>query len=141
MKKAVFFVFILFITSCKEQKTKLRYLPDSNANINHLTVVMPKKSWAGALGNQTRALLETPYEGLSLSTNPNLRSNISLPRFLQVLLGTVEVFLWFVRDSLARFQLSEDLMARPQTVAKVTGEDDEVQAYFLEENINLFKRY
>ena len=89
MKKAVFFVFILFITSCKEQKTKLRYLPDSNANINHLTVVMPEKSWAGALGNQTRALLETPYEGLPL-TNPNLRSNISLPRFLQVLQGTVE---------------------------------------------------
>ena len=30
-------------------------------------------------------------------------------------------------------------MAQPQLVAKVTGEDDEVQAYFLEENIRLFK--
>ena len=28
---------------------------------------------------------------------------------------------------------------RPQTVAKVSGEDDDVQAYFLEENIDLFK--
>ena len=30
-------------------------------------------------------------------------------------------------------------MAQPQTVATVTGEDDDVQAYFLEENIDLFK--
>ena len=30
-------------------------------------------------------------------------------------------------------------MAQPQTVAMVKGEDDDVQAYFLEENIDLFK--
>ena len=31
------------------------------------------------------------------------------------------------------------MMAQPQTVAKVSGEDDDVKAYFLEENIDLFK--
>ncbi|MDG1027930.1 MAG: DUF4837 family protein [Flavobacteriaceae bacterium] len=138
MKKAVFFVFILFITSCNEQKTKLRYLPDSNANINHLTVVMPEKSWAGALGNQTRALLETPYEGLPFN-EPQFTLKYLPPKVFTGFARNSRSVLWFVRDSLARFQLSEDLMAQPQTVAKVTGEDDEVQAYFLEENINLFK--
>ena len=64
MKKTVFFVFISFSISCKKQKNNQRYLPDSSANINHLTVVMPEKSWEGSLGNKTRALLETPYEGL-----------------------------------------------------------------------------
>ena len=138
MKKAAFFIIIIFISSCKEQKTKLRYLPDSNANINELTVVMPEKSWAGALGKKTRTLLETPYEGLPFN-EPQFTLKYLPPRIFTGFARNSRSILWFVRDSLARFQLSEDLMAQPQTVAKVMGEDDNVQAFFLEENIDLFK--
>ena len=138
MKKAAIFIIIIFISSCKEHKTKLRYLPDSNANINELTVVMPEKSWAGALGKKTRALLETPYEGLPFN-EPQFTLKYLPPKIFNGFARNSRSILWFVRDSLARFQLSEDLMAQPQTVAKVTGEDDDVQAFFLEENINLFK--
>jgi hypothetical protein len=138
MKKVVFFVFIIFVTSCKEQKTKLRYLPDSNAKINNLTVVMPEKSWAGALGNKTRTLLESPYEGLPFD-EPQFTLKYLPPKVFSGFARNSRNILWFVRDSLARFQLSEDMMAQPQTVAKVSGEDDDVQAYFLEENIDLFK--
>lgn len=138
MKKAVFIVFIVFIISCKDQKTELRYLPDSNAKINYLTVVMPEKSWAGALGDQTRALLETPYEGLPFN-EPQFTLKYLPPKVFKGFARNSRSVLWFERDSFARFQLSEDLMARPQIVAKVTGLDDEVQAYFMEENINLFK--
>ena len=138
MKKVVFFVFIIFVTSCKEQKTKLRYLPDSNARINNLTVVMPEKSWAGALGNITRTLLESPYEGLPFD-EPQFTLKYLPPKVFSGFARNSRNILWFVRDSLARFQLSEDMMAQPQTVAKVSGEDDDVQAYFLEENIDLFK--
>ena len=138
MKKVVFFVFIFFVTSCKEQKTKLRYLPDSNAKINHLTVVMPEKSWAGALGNKTRTLLESPYEGLPFD-EPQFTLKYLPPKVFSGFARNSRNILWFVKDSLARFQLSEDMMAQPQTVAKVSGEDDDVQAYFLEENVDLFK--
>ena len=138
MKKGVFFIFIIFVTSCKEQKTKLRYLPDSNAKINHLTVVMPEKSWAGALGNKTRTLLESPYEGLPFD-EPQFTLKYLPPKVFSGFARNSRNILWFVKDSLARFQLSEDMMAQPQTVAKVSGEDDDVQAYFLEENIDLFK--
>ena len=138
MKKAVLFVIIIIITSCREQKPKLKYLPDSNANINHLTVVMPEESWLGALGNKTRALLETPYEGLPFN-EPQFTLKYLPPKVFTGFARNSRSILWFVRDSLARFQLSEDLMAQPQTVATVTGEDDDVQAYFLEENIDLFK--
>ena len=138
MKKVVFFVFIIFVTSCKEQKTKLRYLPDSNAKINHLTVVMPEKSWAGALGNKTRTLLESPYEGLPFD-EPQFTLKYLPPKVFSGFARNSRNILWFVKDSLARFQLWEDMMAQPQTVAKVSGEDDDVQAYFLEENIDLFK--
>ena len=138
MKKAAFFIIIIFISSCKEQKSKLRYLPDSNANINELTVVMPEKSWAGALGKKTRTLLETPYEGLPFN-EPQFTLKYLPPKIFTGFARNSRSILWFVRDSLARFQLSEDLMAQPQTVAMVKGEDDDVQAYFLEENIDLFK--
>ena len=138
MKKVVFFIFIIFVTSCKEQKTKLRYLPNSNAKINHLTVVMPEKSWAGALGNKTRTLLESPYEGLPFD-EPQFTLKYLPPKVFSGFARNSRNILWFVKDSLARFQLSEDMMAQPQTVAKVSGEDDDVQAYFLEENIDLFK--
>ncbi len=138
MKKAALFIFIIFISSCKEQNTKLRYLPNSNAKINELTVVMPEKSWAGALGKKTRALLETPYEGLPFN-EPQFTLKYLPPKTFSGFARNSRSVLWFVRDSLARFQLLVDLMAQPQTVAKVTGEDDDVQAYFLEENIDLFK--
>ncbi len=138
MKKVAFSVFIIFVTSCKEQKTKLRYLPDSNAKINHLTVVMPEKSWAGALGNKTRTLLESPYEGLPFD-EPQFTLKYLPPKVFSGFARNSRNILWFVKDTLARFQLSEDMMAQPQTVAKVSGEDDDVQAHFLDENIDLFK--
>ena len=136
MKKWIFFVIV--IISCKEQKTKLRYLPDSNANINHLTVVMPKKSWNGVLGNKTRSLLETPFEGLPFD-EPQFTLNYIPPKVFTGFARNSRNILWFVKDSLAGFQLTEDLMAQPQVVAKVKGEDDDVQAYFLEDNIKLLK--
>ena len=138
MEKAIFFVFVIFVTSCNEKKTKLRYLPDSNANINHLTVVMSKKSWKGALGNKTRALLEIPYEGLPFD-EPQFTINYLPPKVFSGFAMNSRNILWFVKDTLGRFQLTEDMMAQPQTVAKVSGEDDDVQAYLFEENIDLFK--
>ena len=116
MKKTLFFVFIIFITSCKEQKAKFRYLPDSNAKINHLTVVMPEKSWAGALGKKTRALLQSPYEGLPFD-EPQFTLKYLPPKAFTGFARNSRNILWFVKDTLARFQLLEDLVAQPQIVA------------------------
>ena len=138
MKKIVFFIFISLSISCKKQKTKQRYLPNSSAKINHLTVVMPEKSWEGSLGNKTRALLETPYEGLPFD-EPQFTLKYIPPKVFTGFAKNSRNIIWFVKDTIARFQIMENLIAQPQLVAKVTGEDDEVQAYFLEENISLFK--
>ena len=99
---------------------------------------MPKKSWNGVLGNKTRSLLETPYEGLPFD-EPQFTLNYIPPKVFTGFARNSRNILWFVKDSLARFQLTEDLMAQPQVVAKVKGEDDDVQAYFLEDNIKLLK--
>jgi hypothetical protein len=138
MKNAALFLLLILMASCKESKTKLRYLPDSNANLNHLTVVMPEKSWNGSLGEKTRALLETPYEGLPFD-EPQFTLKYLPPSVFTGFARNSRNVLWFVKDSTARFQMIENLMAKPQLVAKVTGEDDEVQAYFLEDNISLLR--
>ena len=138
MKKAALFILLILMVSCKEPKTKLRYLPDSNAKINHLTVVMPEKSWNGFLGEKTRALIEIPYEGLPFD-EPQFILKYLPPEVFSGFARNSRNVLWFVKDSIARFQMTENLMAKPQLVAKVTGEDDEVQAYFLEDNISLFR--
>lgn len=138
MKKEFFLIFFVIISSCNEQKTKMRYLPDSNANINHLTIVMPEKSWNGLLGDKTRSLLETPYEGLPFD-EPQFTLKYLPPKVFTGFARNSRNILWFVKDSMAGFQLMEDLMAQPQLVAKVKGEDDNMQSYFLEENINLLK--
>ena len=138
MKNAALFLLLILMASCKESKTKLRYLPDSNANLNHLTVVMPEKSWNGSLGEKTRALLETPYEGLPFD-EPQFTLKYLHPSVFTGFARNSRNVLWFVKDSTARFQMIENLMAKPQLVAKVTGEDDEVQAYFLEDNISLLR--
>ena len=84
MNKAVLFVIIIIITSCKEQKSKLRYLPDSNANINHLTVVMPEKSWAGGLGKKLANFWKPPMRVYPLM-NRSLHISTCLLRFLLAL--------------------------------------------------------
>ncbi len=138
MKKAVILVIVLCFTACKQPKTQVRYLPDSNANINHLTVVMPKKSWEGRLGKITRDLLETPYEGLPFD-EPQFTLKYLPPEVFTGFAKNSRNIVWFVNDSMGRFQLSEDFMAKPQLLARISGEDDDVQAYFLQENIKLLK--
>ena len=44
-----------------------------------------------------------------------------------------------VKDTIGRFELIENMMAKPQLVARVSGEDDEIQAFYLNENIELLK--
>ncbi len=90
------------------------------------------------MGNKTRSLLETPYEGLPFD-EPQFTLNYIPPKVFTGFARNSRNILWFVKDSLAGFQLTEDLMAQPQVVAKVKGEDDDLQAYFLEDNIKLLK--
>ena len=53
---------MIFI-SCKSDVSKA-YVPESNGNINALTVVMNNSLWEGRLGNNIKESLLGPYEGL-----------------------------------------------------------------------------
>ena len=53
---------MLFI-SCQSDSSKA-YVPESNGNINDLTVVMNNSLWEGSLGSNIKKYLMEPYEGL-----------------------------------------------------------------------------
>ena len=140
MFKSVFLTLLLVLTSIAscEEGPKRRYLADSNGNMNHLTVVMEESDWNGELGKTTRKLLEAPYEGLPLN-EPQFSLHHLSPKVFSGFARNSRNVLWFQKDTIARLQLIENYFARPQIVAIVKGEDREVQAVFLEENIRLLR--
>lgn len=137
MRKALLFVFILF-HGCKEIQPKIPYLPDSSGNINHLTIVMSEKSWNSFLGARTRKLLSTPYQGLPFD-EPQFSLKFIPQKIFTGFAKNSRNIIWFVKDTIGRFELIENMMAKPQLVARVSGEDDEIQAFYLNENIELLK--
>ena len=53
----------MFFISCQSDSSKA-YVPESNGNINALTIVMNNSLWEGSLGNNIKESLTEPYEGL-----------------------------------------------------------------------------
>ena len=130
--------FLILLNACKEIRPKNRYLPESSGNINHLSIVMPEKSWNGFLGHKVRELLLVPFEGLPID-EPQFSIKFIPKKVFTGFAKNSRNIIWFVKDSIGRFQLSENMMAKPQLVAKVSGEDEEIQAFYLEENIALLR--
>ena len=138
MKKMALLGFLILLNACKEIRPKNRYLPESSGNINHLSIVMPEKSWNGFLGHKVRELLLVPFEGLPID-EPQFSIKFIPEKVFTGFAKNSRNIIWFVKDSIGRFQLSENMMAKPQLVAKVSGEDEEIQAFYLEENIALLR--
>ena len=61
----------LFI-ACQSNSSKA-FVPESNGNMNALTIVMSKSSWGENLGKQVKTSLMVPYEGCLLYTSPSPR--------------------------------------------------------------------
>ena len=99
---------------------------------------MPEKSWNGFLGDKVKDLFLAPYEGLP-TDEPQFSLKIIAEKVFTGFAKNSRNIIWFVKDPIGRFQLSENMMAKPQLVAKVSGDDEEVQAFYLEENIELLR--
>jgi hypothetical protein len=62
MKSIYFFLpVILFLFSCKDQRT---FLPKVSGSSGEVLVVMPEALWNDGTGMKLRNLLNTPFEGL-----------------------------------------------------------------------------
>lgn len=134
--KHVFFLSGLFIIISCDTRPPQAYVPDSSGQINHLTVVMPKSSWRGDLGAVVSNHIATTYEGLPLD-EPRFTLRYLEPEAFTGFGRHGRNVLWFLKDSINRFQLVQNQFARPQILGLVRGEDDEVMVEYIKENANL----
>ena len=85
MKKIFLLITAAVLFSCEDKPQSI--CPRLKRNINHLTVVMKKKAWQGALGEIVRKEIATIYEGLPLDE----------PRFTLRYLDRSIYWLWSAR--------------------------------------------
>lgn len=129
---------IVFVIGCSNKKQQA-YVPDSSGNINHVTVVMPQKSWQGNLGDIVREQIAPIYEGLPLD-EPRFTLRYMSPSNFTAFARHGRNILWFQKDSINQFRMIQNPFARPQIVAQIQGEDDEVMANYIRTNADLLIR-
>ena len=130
-------VLAFFIISCSPKKEQ-RYLPDSSGNLNQVTVVMNNAQWNGVLGDAVRDEIATLYEGLPMD-EPKFSLKQLHPKAFTGFARNSRNILWFKKDSLSSFELSQDQFAKPQIVAFFKGEDQEIMANYVRENAILIQ--
>ena len=135
-----FLFIVLLLVSCQNKvDRKDAYVPESSGNLNHVTIVMPEKEWNSSLGESVRTELQQIYEGLPVD-EPQYSLNYLNPKTFTGFARQGRNVVWFKKDSTARFQLAQNQFARPQIVALITGEDAEIQEYYLQENATLLRQ-
>jgi hypothetical protein len=135
-----FLFIVLLLVSCQNKvDRKDAYVPESSGNLNHVTIVMPEKEWNSFLGESVRTELQQIYEGLPVD-EPQYSLNYLNPKTFTGFARQGRNVVWFQKDSTARFQLAQNQFARPQIVALITGEDAEIQEYYLQENATLLRQ-
>ena len=135
-----FLFIVLLLVSCQNKvDRKDAYVPESSGNLNHVTIVMPEKEWNSSLGESVRTELQQIYEGLPVD-EPQYSLNYLNPKTFTSFARQGRNVVWFQKDSTARFQLAQNQFARPQIVALITGEDAEIQEYYLQENATLLRQ-
>ena len=139
--KPFFILILLWLSfSCDDgANKKSAYVPESSGNINHVTVVMPEKDWKASLGEKVRSELQEIYEGLPLD-EPQFSLVYMNPKAFTGFARQNRNIIWFRKDSLEGFRLSQNQFARPQILATITGIDTESQAFYFQENTELLKQ-
>ena len=134
----LFLITTLFV-SCQSNSSKA-FVPESNGNMNSLTVVMDKSAWVDNLGKQIQKSLTEPYEGLPFD-EPKYDLYHLDPSIFKGFARSSRNIIVFNKDTLGQgFRIIKNLWARPQITAFITGEDEEVMGFYFEENKNLLMR-
>ena len=140
MKFRALTLFLIILTSCNSKiDSSQAYVPESNGKLNHVTIVMPYTDWNSSLGNTVREAMGAIYEGLPLD-EPQFSLNYLNPVAFTGFARQNRNIIWFQKDSISRFQLVKNQFAKPQILALIAGEDEEVQAFSFKENIELLKQ-
>ena len=134
-----FFITLSFVIAACNSSSSPTYVPESSGNINSLTVVMEKQLWEGKLGDQVRSVFMAPYEGLPFD-EPKYDTYYIPPKAFNGFARNNRNVIIFSKDMTNKINLLENPWARPQVAALISGEDQEVMGFYLEENKDLILR-
>ena len=134
----LFIALSFVIVACNSFSTTT-YVSESNGKINSLTVVMEEQLWEGKLGDQVRSVFMASYEGLPFDEPKYDAYNIPPKAFSGFARNGRNVII-FSKDTIDKINLVKNLWAKPQVVALISGEDQEVMGFYLEENKDLILR-
>ncbi|WP_417368974.1 DUF4837 family protein [Gelidibacter japonicus] len=128
---AIVFSLILF-TSCNNGKDQ-RIIPPSNGNINNLLVVVDNLLWDDSVGETIRDVVAAPVPALS-QEEPLFSLNQMPPMVFDGFATKNRIILKIEKGGESGTVIKNDVYARPQTVAVISGKTDQEIKDQLEKN-------
>lgn len=128
---AIVFSLILF-TSCNNGKDQ-RIIPPSNGNINNLLVVVDNLLWDDSVGETIRDIVAAPVPALS-QEEPLFSLNQMPPMVFDGFATKNRIILKIEKGGESGTVIKNDVYARPQTVAVISGKTDQEIKDQLEKN-------
>lgn len=123
MKKTVCFIACLILFASCNKKSK-PYLPQSNGNINTITVVISDNLWESSAGETLRAIFAMPAEGLP-QQEPLFDLKQMPPEVFSGFAQSSRLVLWVGLYSEQTFRIDTNRYASPQRMGVITSSTEE----------------
>ncbi|MBW2961542.1 DUF4837 family protein [Mesonia aestuariivivens] len=122
MKKVVFLFFTLVsLVACKDSNKKnQKILSESSGRLNSISIVINNQLWKGEVGENLRAKLAAPIDGLP-QQEPLFSLNQIPPKAFSGFVARNRTFLYIKKSQQAKFEVVKDTLAKPQTGIYVYG--------------------
>lgn len=129
-------LFCLLLTACgdkKEEDNKI-FLPESNGNLNSISVVVDNDLWEGSVGENVRKIFAAPLNGLPVD-EPMFKLRQIPPQVFDGFATRSRIILKIEKGNLEpTTKIANNAFAKPQTVAVVGGKTNEEIISQLQEN-------
>jgi hypothetical protein len=134
MKKFVFvLVALVLFASCKDSEAdKKAVLPESNAKINHVSIIADEVIWNGEIGDSIRKKFAAPVDGL-LQEEPLFNLNQYPTRIFEGFVTKSRNVVLITKGEKTGFSYKKDEFAKPQNVFRISGKTNVEILALLEE--------
>ncbi|MDH7913722.1 DUF4837 family protein [Winogradskyella sp. SYSU M77433] len=136
MKALYALLLCITVLACdeKKQSDKQVYLPESNGNLNSISVVVDNTLWEGSIGENIRSIFAAPLMGLPVD-EPLFHMRQIPPQVFDGFATRSRIILKIEKGNLKPVtKIVNNEFAKPQTVAVIGGKTDKEIVEQLKEN-------
>lgn len=132
MKKLLLLFLAIFTFSCQQKEDDISE-KQSTGDINSIAVFIDDKLWIGEIGDSIRKKFATPVDGLSLEEPLFTINQYPLHAFDGPLSKSRNI-IYIKKESKNNFEISENQIASPQNLVKISGKNTSLIVAHLEKN-------